>query len=138
MARYAVIADLPKRLTPLRITGLTAGDAVVQEEALERACNEADLYLNGGNTPPFAELTAIGQATVLDIVLDLAVYWLATRLGSLDDRIVQLYDTAIFRLKDIRAGKASLGAMGAPAVAAPAVSLSSATRVYSRDTMGGW
>lgn len=137
MARYAVVADLTKRVTGLRLANLTANDPTVKEDALDRACNEVDLYLSGGNTPSFDQLDAVGQATVRDLTLDVAVYRLAERMAALDDRTVAQYDAAIFRLRDIAKGVASLGQMG-QRVDAQVIRLGSAERVFSTDTMRGW
>lgn len=137
MARYAVVADLTKRVTGLRLANLTANDATVKEDALDRACNEVDLYLSGGNTPSFDQLDSVGQATVRDLTLDVAVYRLAERMAALDDRTVAQYDAAIFRLRDIAKGVASLGQMG-QRVDAQVIRLGSAERVFSADTMRGW
>ena len=143
MARYAVAADLAEVLSALRITGLSAGDAVVQEACLERACGVLDLYLSASPTPVYSALSAAGQQVVHDLTLDVAAFYLAQRLGSVSDRVQAVYDDAIFRLKDIGRGVGSLGSVG-DSVAPVSVSLASNTRRFigptagSSGTMGGW
>jgi phage gp36-like protein len=143
MARYGVAADLAEVLTALRITGLSAGDAVVQEACLERACGVVDLYLSASPTPVYSALSTAGQQIVHDLTLDIGAYYLAQRLGSVSDRVQAVYDDAIFRLKDIGRGVGSLGSVGDTAAPTP-ITLASNTRRFtgptssSSGTMGGW
>lgn len=143
MARYATTADLVDVLSALRITGLSAGDATVQEACLERACGLLDAYLSASPTPSYTALTTVGQQIVHDLTLDVAAYYLASRIGAVTDRVQAIYDDAIFRLKDIGKGTASLGSVGVTAAPCP-ISLSSADRIFvaktgsDSGTMGGW
>jgi phage gp36-like protein len=77
------------------------------------------------------------------LTVAIACYYLADRLGAVTGQVRQGYDDAIFRLKDIARGLASLGRIGV--TAAPAkITIGSADRVFrsptgtDSGTMGGW
>ena len=143
--RYATRDQLVEQVSALRITALSANDATVQDDAIEQAANEVDIYLSASPTPVYASLADFGQEIISGLTISIAVYKLAERIGAMTDRMRERYDTAIFRLRDIQSGKASLGAVGVTAAPDP-ISLQSADRIFRRDTspagslgtMGGW
>ncbi len=143
MARYALIADLSRAMGErdlVRFTNDDGGSTVdddVAEGALEDACDTVDTYLSRRYTCP---LVAPIPSVVRRITLSCAVYWLYSRRTALESghpRRVD-YDDAIAMLKDISAGKASLGIQPEARVKTSQVAdFTSSTRIFSRDNLRG-
>ena len=84
--------------------------------------------------------TSHGDCTVKTVAVRLAIYYLHLDRNSLTDDVNKQYDRDIAFLKDIAAGKASLGdpTDSAAGDAAPGIEIEADTRVFTRDKMKGW
>ena len=135
---YATQANLVDRFGETELVQLTdratppAGtiDATVVTRALTDADNKINSYLAARYTLPFASVPEI----LLQLACDIARYYLY------EDRVTEIvqkrYDNAIAQLRDISAGKASLGLDAEGDVAAPAAGggpvASGGDRVFTR------
>jgi len=120
-------------------------DTTIQDECIETAADEVDTYLSASPTPVYDALPDYGQGIIRQITVQIAVYRLAERVGAVNDRLRDSYDSAILRMRDIARGVASLGKVGVSAKPDQIQILSNA-RVFRRGesplgesgTMGGW
>jgi phage gp36-like protein len=139
---YSLQADIVEQLDERTLVELTddaslgAVDADVVTRAIADADAEIDGYCGSRHTVPFSTVpTLIRKCSV-----DIAIYNLYARRRGAPEWIEKRYNNAIRMLKDIAAGKVSLGENdpdGTPAET-HAPQISSATRVYSRDNLEGW
>lgn len=136
-ARFATKTDMVKRLTPLRLQALSGGDDQVIDDCIDRAANLVESYLSGNNTPTYAELDQVGQDQVRDVTVDITSYFLAERLGSLSAELVEQRLNAIKWLLSVARGEASFGQQGVR-VDAPVISIGSAPRVFTAESMRWW
>jgi len=112
---------------------------VVNTARVERAINDAealiDSYCGGKYTVPFETVPAI----IRKYAVDIAIYSLyARRQGAPEDRKTR-YDEAVAFLKDVAAGKVTLGVQPAPDARAEsthdAVQSSVRDKIFDEDTM---
>jgi DNA-binding IclR family transcriptional regulator len=139
-AASATIADLTRRLTTLRITGLSANDPVILQAALDDGEVEVCSRLGGGAFPAYASLTATGKAIFQGFTLEYAYFVLAERLGKLDDSLRADRERLDERVEAYRARGAGLEALGDPPPISPRVGLVNgpAVKVWTRTSMGSW
>ena len=139
-AASATIADLTRRLTTLRITGLSANDPIILQAALDDGEVEVCSRLGGGAFPTYSALTATGKAIFQGFTLEYAYFVLLERIGKLDDSARSDRDRLDERVEGYRARGAGLEALGDPAPNSPRVAAvnSPTTRVWTRTSMGTW
>jgi phage gp36-like protein len=118
-------------------TGDGVRDAAAVARALDDAASLIDGYLSQRYTLPLAAVPALLKTLCIDI----ALYRLASNPALLSDDARRRYDDAVKFLRDIGAGKASLGLSaggdGAASEAAGAqmILIESSDRVFSRDKL---
>lgn len=111
-------------------------DAAKVAAAIDKAEEEIDGYCGMRYSVPFA--TVPGR--VLHLCVDIAIYHLYARRQGAPEQRQRAYDNAVRFLRDVSAGKASLGENdpdGAPA-AAETPQIAQATRIFSRDDLKGF
>lgn len=139
-AQSATTADLTRRLTSLRVTALTASDAVVKQAALDDAEVEVMGRLGGGSFPEYTDLSATGKAIFQGFVLQYAVFLLIERIKGLDEATRADRDRLDAQVDAYRARGAGLEALGEAAPNSPRVKIattaSTTTRVWTSHSMG--
>ena len=139
---YCTQDDLLKLVPELELAQITAEagdvpDAAVVAEAIAQAGAEIDSYLAVRYQLPLAET----PARVKSLAVDLALYHLYSRRSVAPEVRRQKYEDAITFLKLVGAGRAEIiGAAGVEMSgdAQEVTEVTSATRVFSRETMGDW
>jgi len=137
---YSIQADILEQLDEQTLIELTddANEGEIDTDAVTRSIADADAemdgYLGARYSVPLSPVPTIARKLSVDI----SIYNLyARRRGAPEDRR-QRYVDAIAFLKEVAAGRASLGESdGAPADTHRPEFLSS-TRVFSRGNMSGW
>jgi phage gp36-like protein len=139
---YCTLTDLQDQVPAAKLIQLTddTGAGVVGEAAVAKAIAHADAeidsYCGGSYDVPFSPVPVIIRKQSVDI----AVYNLyARKPGVVPEERQKRYDNAIRFLRDVAAGRVTLGA-DAPAQENTdnAVALSSGTRIFTRETMRGY
>lgn len=116
-------------------TGTDSIDAAVVGRALADAYAEINGYLSTRYTLPLSPV----PAALEKLACDIARYQLFE--NAVTDIVKERYDNAIRFLKDVAAGKVTLGVDSNNAQAATisnAVQMSSSTKVFSRGESGGF
>lgn len=137
---YCTQADIEKLIPEQELAELTAEsgdtpDADVVAEGIAKADAEIDAYCGARYTVPFASVPAI----VKSLSVDIAIYHLYSRRSVAPEVRRQKYEDAVKFLRDVSAGKATLGDSEAEATVSEDVAeISSSTRVFSRTNMEGW
>jgi len=138
---YGTQSDLLKMISQEELAALTADagevpDGAVVEEAIRQAEAEIDSYLGTCYTVPFSPVPAQIKA----LCLDLAIYRLYSRRSVVPAVRRQRYDAAVSFLKEAAGGGAVVEGVDGPAPGGSreVVEVSSASRVFSRDTQGDW
>jgi phage gp36-like protein len=139
---YCTQADLLKLVPELELAQLTAEsgdvpDAAVVAEGIAQADAEIDAYLAVRYQLPLTET----PPRVKSLAVDLALYHLYSRRSVAPEVRRQKYEDAVAFLKLVGAGKAEI--VGAEGVEVPGdvrdvTEVSSAGRVFSRETLGGF
>jgi phage gp36-like protein len=139
---YCTQDDIEKMMPLSDLADLTTEsgatpDAGVVSEVIAKAGAEIDSYLAVRYVLPLA-------ATPDEIkhrAVDLAIYYLYARRSMMPEIRRDNYKDAVAWLKDVAAGRAVVtGVAGVelPGASDQVVEVSSSTRVFSRDTLGGW
>ena len=138
---YCAQSDILEQISETELIHLTddADAGVVDESVLERAIADADAEIDGycGDrySVPFTDVPDM----IRKLSVDIAVYNLFSRRQGAPEGRKQRYDDAIRFLERVADGKASVpGVTGTTESASDRVSLSSATRVFSRDNLEGF
>jgi phage gp36-like protein len=117
------------------------GDGVRDAAAVARALDDAGSLIDGYLSQRYTLPLAVVPALLKTLCIDIALYRLASNPALLSDDARRRYDDAVKFLRDIGAGKASLGLPaggdGAPSEVAGAqiVLIESGDRVFSRDKL---
>jgi phage gp36-like protein len=118
-------------------TGDGVRDAAAIARALDDATSLIDGYLSQRYTLPLPQVPALLKTMCIDI----ALYRLASNPALLSEDARRRYDDALKFLRDIGAGKASLGlpvdsdGAGSEASGAQIVLIESSPRLFSRDAL---
>jgi phage gp36-like protein len=138
---YCTQDDLVKMIPLTELAELTteAGetpDSSVVAEAISKAEAEIDSYLGVKYAVPLSPVP--GQVKALSV--DLALYHLYCRRSIAPAVRRQKYEDAVAFLKQVAAGQAVVEGLGgeAPATTREVEELTSAPRVFQRDTLGEW
>jgi len=112
-------------------------DAAVVAECIAQADAEIDSYLAVRYQVPLSPVP--DRVRALSVAM--AIYYLFSRRSLNDEIRRQNYEDAVAFLKSVGAGKAEI--VGAAGVEVPSASqditeVTSATRIFSRETMGDW
>lgn len=139
---YCTQTDILGQMEEAELIRLTddANDGVVDVTKVAAAIAGADTlidsYCGTRYVVPFTTVPGL----IRDLSVDMAIYNLCTRRrGASEDRKAR-YNSAIARLKDIQAGKSSLGEndpAGTPA-ASGSPKVSAGSRVFSSETLAGF
>ena len=135
---YATVQDCIDRSGGRAVERLQDGDGANKplERALDDASDEIDMYLGARHQLP---LDPVPRA-LLRLCVEIALYRAAADAARLTDEARQRYEDAIRLLKDIEAGKASLGSRDPdpPAQADSAgASFEAPERVMTRESLRG-
>lgn len=140
MSNYCALADLQavKTATELKQLADLDGDGVADAAVITRACTNATDLINGYVKPRYTVDTA--PAVLKTIAVRLALYYLYLDRNSLTEDINTQYERDVAFLRDVAAGKASLGeptvdATGDPA---PGASMVAEGREFTRTKMERW
>lgn len=126
--------DILIQLTDDADAGTVDADTVTR--AIADADAEIDSYCGVRHSVPFATVPDI----ILKYSVDIAIYNLYARRKGAPDYRKERYDNAIRFLKDVAAGRASLGEddPDAPPMDTHTPDISSNTRIFTRDKMSGF
>ena len=117
-----------------------ADTGAVNTDATDKAIAGADALIDAH----IASKYSIPLSPVPDIInslaVDIAIYKISSRRGAVPEEIRTKYSDAVKFLEKVATGKVVLpGAASAPATASTgAVKISSDTRIFTRNTMGGF
>jgi len=138
---YAVKQDLIDRFGEPELAALTDRDngEVINNTTVQRALDDADSLINGYLQSRYSlPITSVPQ-TILAAACDIARYYLH------GDRVTEIvkerYDTRISWLKDVAAGRVSLGLDAAgteTATESGGVDYTANERIFTTDTMSGF
>src|SRR4030042_498238 len=139
---YCTQEDLLKMVPEEEVAQLTTDsgevpDPAVVSEALAKAEAEIDSYLAVRYVLPLSAT----PARVKNLAVDLAIYHLYARRSMMPEIRKDNYKNGVAFLKDVAAGRAEIiGAAGAelPGDAGDVTEVSSAERVFSRETLKDW
>jgi len=138
---YCTEDDLIKMISPSELAELTVEsgevpDSLIIAEAISKAEAEIDSYLGVRYVVPLAS----PPARVKALAVDLAIYHLYSRRSVAPPVRQQKYEAVVAFLKQVAAGQAVIiGPQGElPTVAKEVTDATSATRVFSRDTLPDW
>lgn len=138
---YCIQSDIEKLVPTQELAQITTEsgstpDADVVTEMIAKADAEIDAYCGSRYTVPFTTVPDI----VASLSVDMAIYHLYSRRSIAPEVRRLKYDDAVKFLKDVAAGRATLGASETTAAGASqdVAEISSATRVMSRDNLSGW
>jgi len=138
---YSTQEDLLAMITQGELAALTAEsgevpDSQVVSEAIKRADGEIDAACGLRYAVPFSPV----PERVKTLSVDLAIYHLYSRRAVAPEVWRQKHQDALAFLKQVAAGQATLaGSSGEPPGAdRGATELTSATRIFSRDSLGEW
>ncbi len=137
---YCTQADILEQIDDRTLVELTDDSdlAELDEGVVTRAIEDADSLINGYGrlryTVPLVPVPSMARKLSVDI----AIYNLyARRRGAPEDRR-QRYLDAIAFLKEVAAGRASLGDMDGSPAESHRPTITSADRVFTRSGMDGW
>lgn len=141
---YSTQSDLEKQLPKELLVQLTDddGDGVIDSgivpDAIQKADDEINAYAATRYTVPFAPVPPLVRA----LSVDLAIWGLYARRGRENETVTKRYDRAVQLLRDLAAGKASLGETPGPAESETGLPESTTTvsdeRIFTKDTMGSY
>jgi phage gp36-like protein len=138
---YSSEDDLLKMIPQEELVDLTVDsgevpDSTIIAEAISKADAEIDAYLGVKYVVPLAA----PPEQVKALSVDLAIYYLYTRLNVVPPAQQHKYDAALAFLRQVGAGQAIIvGPAGeAPTVAHEVADSSSANRLFSRQTLTDW
>ncbi len=134
---YSVKADILGLIPEETLIQLTDdnGAGIVDDAVVTRVIADADAEIDGycgeNYTLPFLPVPVI----IRKISVDIAIYNLyARRQGAPEDR-AKRYDNAVKLLRDIQAGKITLGSAAPTEVAQDTVETESNDRIFTKDTL---
>jgi phage gp36-like protein len=138
---YSVLEDLVKMIPEEELAQLTTEsgddpDPAIVAEAISQADAEIDSYLGKRYQVPLSPVPPRVKA----LSVDLAIYHLYSRRSVAPPVRRQNYEAAVAFLKQVAAGQAVVEVSGGepPGVNRDLGELTSATRVFRRDTLGEW
>jgi phage gp36-like protein len=139
---YCTQTDIaPKNLTETQLIQLTdddntgSVDSTKVTEAIEKADAVIDGYCAQRYTVPFTDVPPIIEA----ISVDIAIYNLySRRVGTMPDIRKNKYENAIKMLKDIEAGRISLGVPAPSENPSRKGSFQKNDRIFMREDMEGF
>ncbi len=140
---YIVQDDLLAQVSEDQLLQLTDDDKVGEidatkvDQAIAGAEAEAESYINVKYRVPVA--APIPQR-VKDLCVDIAVYRLYKRRQSAPDKVLKAYDYAIAFLKDVAAGRATLGIEPIPPISQKAGGgeVHGAKKLFDRNKLGSF
>ncbi|MFH2098177.1 MAG: DUF1320 domain-containing protein [Pseudomonadota bacterium] len=137
---YCTQTDIEEQLTPDGLAQLSddadlgEADASVMARAIEDADARIDSYCVNRYSVPFSPVPVL----VRKISVDLAIYDLMSRrFNEVPEERRRRFTDAISFLKDVGAGKATLGADATPTNTGQTVETVLPTRRFTRDKLGG-
>ncbi len=138
---YSVLEDLLKMIPEEELAQITTEsgddpDPAIVAEAISQADAEIDSYLGRRYQVPLSPVPPRVKA----LSVDLAIYHLYSRRSVAPPVRRQNYEAAVAFLKQVAAGQAVVEVSGGepPGVNRDVGELTSATRVFRRDTLGEW
>jgi phage gp36-like protein len=138
---YSVLEDLLKMIPEEELAQITTEsgddpDPTIVAEAISQADAEIDSYLGRRYQVPLSPVPPRVKA----LSVDLAIYHLYSRRSVAPPVRRQNYEAAVAFLKQVAAGQAVVEVSGGepPGVNRDVGELTSATRVFRRDTLGEW
>jgi len=138
---YSVLEDLLKMIPEEELAQITTEsgddpDPAIVAEAISQADAEIDSYLGRRYQVPLSPVPPRVKA----LSVDLAIYHLYSRRSVAPPVRRQNYEAAVAFLKQVAAGQAVVEISGGepPGVNRDLGELTSATRVFKRDTLGEW
>lgn len=138
---YSVLEDLLKMIPEEELAQITTEsgddpDPAIVAEAISQADAEIDSYLGKRYQVPLSPVPPRVKA----LSVDLAIYHLYSRRSVAPPVRRQNYEAAVAFLKQVAAGQAVVEVSGGepPGVNRDLGELTSATRVFRRDTLGEW
>ena len=141
MGNYIGQSDLQLRMTSDELVQLAdfdqdgTADSTVIARAISDAESLVDSYVGARTTVP---LTTVPDH-VKTLAVNLAIYYLHLGRRSVTEDIRNQYEDDLRQLRDIAAGKATLGDAGEQAGQShPTPRYDGETRIYSRDDLEQW
>ena len=138
---YATLADLKKLIPETAIIQLTDDEnagTVNQarvDEAIFQADAEIDSYCGARYTVPFVTVPGI----VRKMSVDIAIYNLYSRkVEEIPETRAERYKNAIRQLEAIATGKITIGEPEAEVPETGGVGITSADRIFTRETLGNF
>jgi phage gp36-like protein len=138
---YCTEDDLLKMISAAELAELTtesgeAPDSLIMAEAMSAAAAEIDACLGVKYVVPLASV----PAQVRTLAVDLAIYRLYSRRSVVPLVRQRQYEAAVSFLKQVAEGRMVIvGPSGEPpTVAKDVVDAGSASRIFSRNTLGDW
>jgi phage gp36-like protein len=143
MANYCDEAALLAVMTPAELAQLADldQDGVADAEVLDRACTNATDLVNVYISPRYTvPITGTVPGVLKTVAVRVAIYYLHLDRRSVTEDIDKQYERDISFLKDVGAGRASLGdpANKPEGDAAPGAKLQADDRDFTRGKMAGW
>ena len=134
---YATQQDLIDRFGESEVIALTdrsdppagAVDAAVAALALSDADSEIDVYVGRRYTLPLEPVPTV----LVRVACDIARYRLSDDADVLTEEVSNRYNGALRLLRDLAAGKATLGVAAPPVLDSPRVNAQ--PRVFTRETL---
>jgi len=140
---YSTQSDIEKRLSDGELVSLADldGDSAADADVIARSIEDADSLIDsyvrtrGLDVPLSPVPSSVRQASVT-----LAIYFLALGRRSVSEDLQKAHDDTLAWLRDLAAGKATLGIDTAHTSGEPAqgVEFDGQDRVFDRDQMKRW
>jgi phage gp36-like protein len=143
MANYCDESALLEVLTPAELAQLADldQDGVADAAALDRACANATDLVNVYISPRYTvPITGTVPGVLKTVAVRVAIYYLHLDRRSVTEDIDKQYERDVAFLRDVGAGKASLGdpAKAPEGDAAPGAKMQADDRDFTRTKMQGW
>lgn len=137
---YCTKADIIDLLTEETLIGLTDDHGVgrVDDARVAKAIADADAEIDGYAGERYSLPFSPAPLIVRKLSVDISIYNLYARRQGAPDERRQRYDNSVKLLKEIAAGRVTLGATPPAEANSDAPDITSQTRVFSRDKLTGF